>query len=226
MAADDYYYYYYDKQTDSDVRQFYRPCKARDIFVAASDVLPVPFMGGLMNILVGDMRTWPTANVQPQQCLPKSADARRWSIVSRFTLNMGGLKPSGLWLSAAYNVNVMPYGCVSAMVDANLNTGLWGFETAGTFDDNCLDVSVSGQMCTLKQPVTLRLDVDYKLPKTTLSLTVDPVRRTWFVQCLQVRTSARARATTIIYRAGGLGLHNNNTTIYVYIYSFDIAYLV
>jgi len=162
-----------------------RPGKVRDMFAAAENVLPVPFAGGLVNMLLGETDAWPTAVTRPRCRVP---DAWWWSAASMFTWNAGGLKPGGLWLSAAYTVNVAPHGgCASAMADVNPRTGHWGFETAGTFRGDRLDVSASGQLCAWRRPVTMRLDVDYKLPGTSVSLSADLVLKRYSVQCLQVR---------------------------------------
>lgn len=173
---------------------FCRPGKGRDIFTAAENVLPMPFTGGLVNVLLGAISTWPTANFRPKQCVPEHANARKWPIVSVFTFTAGGFKPNGLWVSIANNINVMPYGCMSTMVNMSPKSGKWSFEAAGTFHDDRLDVSASGQLCAWRRPTTFRLDVDYKFPRTTVSLYADPVLRKYSVQCLQV--CARAMCTT------------------------------
>lgn len=163
-----------------------RPGKARDMFAAAENVLPVPFAGSLLNMLIGDTDAWPTAVTRPRRRAPAAC---WWSAASMFTWNACGLKPGGLWLSAARTVSVASHGArASAMADVNPRTGHWGFVVAGAFRGDRLDVSTSGQLCAWRRPVTVRLDADYELPGTSVSMSADPVLKRYSVQCLQVRS--------------------------------------
>lgn len=170
------------------------PCKARDLFAAATDVFPVLFYGSRVHLLIKSRDPWALAHVPPPPP-PFSAAAAaddvpppsRWSAASALKgfANGGG---TAVRLAGTLGFRSQLGSLACGTVEVNPISGNWSFETVAKSSGGAVDVSAAGQMCWWTRPLTCSYDVDYTAAAagTALSVTANPVRKTCAFQYLQV----------------------------------------
>ncbi|XP_026818564.1 uncharacterized protein LOC113557311 [Rhopalosiphum maidis] len=155
----------------------------RDIFRSVDSLMPVPFTGCRLHLL-------------------SKTPMLGWPITTVFKLNTDGPKPSGLWMSALYEISEWRGINASAMTDLNPKSGKWNFEAIGRLEigGNRLDASLAGQVCGWLNPVKFLVNLDYWFPTRTLSLTIDPLFRHCSFQILQSVTDRLSLGVNLAYK--------------------------
>jgi len=141
----------------------------RDVFRSVNSLMPVPFMGCRIHML-------------------KKLEQLGWPVTTVLKMDSNGPKPSGLWVSALYEMAQWNGLNASAMTDLNPKSGKWNFEAISRLEtgDNWLDASLTGQVCSWTRPIKVQANFDYWFPTRTLSLCIDPLFKQCAFQILQV----------------------------------------
>jgi len=148
------------------------PGLMRDIFRSVNSLMPVPFTGCRIHMLA------------------KRERFMGWPITTVLKLETNGPKPSGLWVSALYEMAQWRGLNASAMTDLHPKSGRWNFEAISRLETgkNWMDASLTGQVCRWSNPVKLQVNLDYWFPTRTLSLSIDPLFKHCAFQVLQVNS--------------------------------------
>ncbi|KAL5238170.1 hypothetical protein ACI65C_005580 [Semiaphis heraclei] len=155
----------------------------RDVFRSVNSLMPVPFMGCRIHVLT-------------------KAEKLGWPVTAVLKLDTSGPKPSGLWVSALYEMPQWNGLNASAMTDLNPKSGKWNFEAISRLEtgDNWLDASLTGQVCSWTRPVKVQANFDYWFPTRTLSLCIDPLFNQCAFQILQSVTDRLSLGANLAFK--------------------------
>ncbi|KAL4135800.1 hypothetical protein QTP88_007388 [Uroleucon formosanum] len=155
----------------------------RDIFRSVNGLMPVPFTGCRIHMLA-------------------KAGRLGWPITTVLKMDTNGPKPSGLWVSALYEMAQWRGLNASAMTDLHPKSGRWNFEAISRLEtgNNWLDVSLTGQVCGWSHPVKLHVNLDYWFPTRTLSLSIDPLFKHCAFQILQSITDRLSLGVNLAFK--------------------------
>lgn len=184
------------------------PGKARHIFDAVENLVPLVFKGARVHFLLktgtplGLLERLPTRS----QDGTNNEVGFLWSSYSILKVNSGDYIPNFLSLSTTHDVR-NKIGCGSAMADLNLSTGNCNYEIIGRTANGRLDLSVNGLLSDWTKLVMSQLEIDCRYPRATVSISVDPTTKECAFHYLQVKKPLNSVPNLLCFVLNSLSIH-------------------